>query len=153
MNVNLSQKETTLLKDLKGQEKLCEEKYKKSAETASDPQLKQLFNDLAAVEHHHHEMLSQIENGTVPTNIQAPSVNGAPFSQTYGMGSEPTKDKDMYLCSDLLTTEKHVSSLYNTCVFEFGQHELRQVLNQIQTDEQKHGEQIYKYMQANNMYS
>ena len=153
MNVTLTQKETTLLKDLTGQEKLCEEKYKKSAEAANDPQLKRLFNDLAAVEHHHHHLLTQIEGGTVPTDLQAPAVSGGPFQSTYGTGSDPAKDKDMYLCSDLLTTEKHVSGLYNTCVFEFGQPELRQVLNRIQTDEQKHGEQIYKYMQANAMYA
>ena len=56
-------------------------------------------------------------------------------------------------CSDLLTTEKHASNLYNTCVFEFGQTELRQVLNHIQTEEQEHGDMIYKYMKVNNMYS
>ncbi len=153
MNVTLTQKETTLLKDLKDQEKLCEEKYRKSAEAAHDPQLKQLFNDLAAVEHHHYDMLTQINNGQVPANTKAPAVNGMPFTQTYGMGSEPIKDGDAYLCQDLLTTEKHASSLYDTCIFEFGQPELRQVLNTIQSDEQKHGEQIYKYMKTNNMYS
>ncbi len=153
MNVTLTQKETGLLKDLKDQEKLCEEKYKKSAESANDPQLKQLFNDLAAVEHHHYDLLNQIGGGKVPTNTRAPSVNGMPFQQTYGMGADPTKDGDAYLCQDLLATEKHASALYDTCIFEFGQPELRQVLNTIQSDEQKHGEQIYKYMKTNNMYS
>lgn len=153
MNVTLTQKETTLLKDLKDQEKLCEEKYKKSAQVAADPQLKQLFSDLATVEHHHYDMLVQIEGGQVPTNTQSPAVNGMPFHQTYAMGSEPTKDQDAFLCNDLLTGEKHVSTLYNTCIFEFGQPELRQVLNTIQSDEQKHGEQIYKYMKTNHMYS
>lgn len=153
MKVTLTQKEISLLKDLKDQEKLCEQKYQKSADAARDPQLKQLFTDLAAVEHHHYDMLVQIDGGQVPTNTRAPAVNGMPFQQTYGIGSEPTKDGDAYLCRDLLTAEKHASSLYNTCVFEFGQSELRQVLGGIQTDEQKHGEQIYKYMKANNMYS
>ena len=54
---------------------------------------------------------------------------------------------------DLLATEKHASSLYDTCVFEFGQPELRRILNHIQTEEQEHGDMIYKYMKANNMYS
>ena len=63
------------------------------------------------------------------------------------------KKQDCYLCTDLLTTEKHASNLYNTCVFEFGQTALRQVLNHIQTEEQQHGEQIYQYMKTNSMYS
>ena len=38
--MQLTQKETDLLKDLKGQEKLCIEKYTKAADSAIDPQLK-----------------------------------------------------------------------------------------------------------------
>ena len=65
----------------------------------------------------------------------------------------PEKKQDCYLCTDLLTTEKHASGLYDTCVFEFGQTELRKALNHIQTEEQEHGDMIYKYMKANSMYS
>ena len=49
--------------------------------------------------------------------------------------------------------EKHASHLYDTCVFEFAQQPLRDVLNHIQTEEQGHGKAIYDYMSTNSMYS
>ena len=151
--ITLTPKENTLIKDLKDQEKLCEQKYKKHAECAHDPQLKQLFGELANVEKHHYDMLVQMESGTVPSvegKAQAPSST---FTTTYKGGETPEKSQDAYLCSDLLSTEKHVSGLYNTCVFEFAQPACREVLNHIQSEEQWHGERIYAYMKANNMYS
>lgn len=63
------------------------------------------------------------------------------------------KKKDAYLCQDALSTEKHVSSTYNTCIFEFRDPNVRNVLNHIQKEEQQHGEQIYCYMAANGMYA
>ncbi len=152
MQFTLTQKETTLLKDLKDQEKLCADKYQKYASCAHDPQLSQLFTELAGVENSHYQMLSDVESGRLPAMGGGGAGGQAQFTQTYTGESQEKKD-DAYLCSDLLTTEKHVSSLYNTCVFEFGQPELRRVLNHIQSDEQVHGEKIYRYMKANAMYS
>ena len=149
----LTQKESTLIKDLKGQERLCIDKYKKHAEAAFDPQLKQLFTRIAGVEQHHLDTLTQIESGGTPSTGGSKSSPSLSFTATYTQADTPEKQQDYYLCTDLLTTEKHASGLYNTCVFEFGQSELRQVLNHIQTEEQQHGEQIYRYMKANNMYS
>ena len=148
----LTQKETTLIKDLKGQEQLCIDKYTKHAECAADPQLKQLFTHIADVERGHLNTLNQIEQGA------APALGGAAKAQIpaftpYHTVETPEKQQDCYLCSDLLATEKHASGLYNTCVFEFGQTQLRQALNHIQTEEQEHGDMIYKYMKANGMYS
>ena len=74
------------------------------------------------------------------------------FSGNYGMGDTPDKEADCYLCSDLLADEKHVSSLYNTCVFEFKDTSIRDTLNHIQKEEQEHGKLIYDYMSKNNMY-
>ena len=148
----LTQKESTLIKDLKGQEKLCIDKYTKHAECAADPQLKQLLNRIADVERGHLNTLNQIEQGAAPT-VGGSSQTQIPTFTAYHTSETPAKQQDFYLCSDLLTTEKHASNLYNTCVFEFGQTELRQVLNHIQTEEQEHGDMIYKYMKANNMYS
>ena len=153
MSFTLTQKETTLLKDLKEQEQLCADKYKKYAACAHDPQLSQLFSELSGIEQSHHRMLSDIESGKVPTQSTSSGVANTQFSATYQMAETPDKKDDAYLCSDLLSTEKHVSSLYNTCVFEFTQPELRKVLNAIQTDEQVHGERLYAYMKANSMYS
>ena len=44
--MTLTQKETSLLNDLKSQENICIEKYGKYAETAHDPELKTLFTNL-----------------------------------------------------------------------------------------------------------
>ena len=148
----LTQKESTLIKDLKGQEQLCIDKYKKHAACAHDPQLKQLFSKIAGVEQEHLNTLNQIESGGNPPAGGAKQADIPTFSAYY-TAETPEKQQDYYLCADLLTTEKHASGLYNTCVFEFGQTELRQVLNHIQTEEQQHGEQIYRYMKANGMYS
>ena len=148
----LTQKESTLIKDLKGQEQLCIDKYEKHAACAHDPQLQQLFTTIAGVERGHLNTLSQIESGQVPA-MNGGGQNASSAFTAYHTSETPEKKEDCYLCSDLLTAEKHASSLYDTCVFEFGQSELRGILNHIQTEEQQHGEMIYKYMQANNMYA
>ena len=129
------------------------DKYRKHAECAHDPQLKQLFTGIAETEQGHLNTLNQIESGGKPA-VTGAGAASIPTFTAYHTGSETLEKKqDCYLCSDLLATEKHASGLYNTCVFEFGQTELRQVLNHIQTEEQGHGDMIYKYMQANSMYS
>lgn len=152
--MQLTQKETSLLKDLKSQEKLCVEKYTKYASNALDTQLKELFTSIANIEQQHLNTLTQIENGNMPSqnSNSGQSINTF-FSQNYGMGETPDKQSDCYLCSDLLADEKHVSSLYNTCIFEFKNQQLRDTLNNIQKEEQQHGKIIYDYMSTNNMYS
>ena len=149
----LTQKEATLIKDLKGQEQLCIDKYRKHAECAGDPQLKQLFTKIAGVEQEHLNTLTQMESGSNPPAGGGKSSTIPTFAAYHTQAETPEKKQDCYLCTDLLTTEKHASGLYNTCVFEFGQSDLRKALNHIQTEEQEHGEMIYKYMQANGMYS
>ena len=57
-----------------------------------------------------------------------------------------------YLLSDLLSTEKFVSGVYNTAVFEFSDPQARQTLAAIQQQEQQHGKRISEYMQANGLY-
>lgn len=150
--MTLTQKETSLLKDLRNQEQLCVDKYSKYAAEAHDPQLRQLFEGIAGVERTHLNMLDQIGSGQAPM-IRSESAATPSFQAFYPASQTPEKQADTYLCSDLLSTEKHVSALYNTCVFEFTQNDLRKVLNKIQTDEQYHGEQLWKYMSVNGMYS
>ena len=149
----LTQKELTLIKDLKGQEQLCIDKYEKHAECAHDPQLKQLFTRIARVEREHLSTLNQVENGGTPPAGGSKASSIPTFTAYHTQAETPEKKQDFYLCSDLLATEKHASGLYDTCVFEFGQSDLRKILNHIQTEEQEHGEMIYKYMQANSMYA
>ena len=153
IKMQLTQKETLLLKDLKGEEQLCIDKYTKHASAALDGQLKDLFTKLANTEQSHLNMLTQIENGTAPAIGGASQSVSLVFTETYGMGETPDKKADCYLCTDLLATEKHASGLYDTCVFEFKDKQLRDVLNHIQKEEQQHGKYIYDYMTKNNMYS
>lgn len=153
--MQLTQKETSLLKDLKDQEQICVEKYSKYSTDANDGQLKNLFTQIGQAEKQHLDTLNQIMGGTVPTMQSGGSQQKQlSFTPTYKSGdTNPNKQNDSYLCTDLLSTEKHVSSTYNTCVFEFRETNIRDVLNHIQKEEQQHGEQIYNYMAQNGMYN
>ncbi len=148
----LTQKETTLMKDMKDGEKLCIDKYTRAASAACDPQLKNLFSTLAENECKHLDTLNQIEGGTVPATGGG-SASIPTFTATYTAGdtSECAKT-DAYLCKDALTGEKQVSSLYNTCIFEFNDEKTRECLAGIQKQEQVHGKMLYDYMKANGMY-
>lgn len=150
--MTLTQKETTLLKDLKKQEQLCIDKYTSHASCAKDPQLKNLFSQIAQIEQQHLTTICDIENGNVPsTNSGSGSQSAPTFTATYNQTETPDKKNDCYLCNDVLTTEKHVSGLYDTCIFEFTDENLRNVLNHIQKEEQQHGKYIYDYMSTNSM--
>ena len=63
----LTQKETTLLQDLKSEEKLAVEKYQKMAGEACDSQLKSLFQEIGSKQQQHYDTVTQIMNGTVPS--------------------------------------------------------------------------------------
>ena len=150
----LSQKETELLKDMKNTEKLCIEKYTKAAEQANDPQLKQLCINIARIEQGHLDTLTKIENGE-STSSGAGGQQGQQIviTEYYGPADSEEKKCDSFLANDLLTTEKHASHLYDTCIFEFKDENIRQMINHIQKEEQEHGKQLYDYMQKNSMYS
>ena len=149
----LTQKESTLIKDLKGQEQLCIDKYTKHAECASDPQLKQLFTRIADVERGHLNTLNQIEQGAAPAMGGAAKAQIPTFTAYHTQSETPEKKDDCFLCSDLLAGEKHASHLYDTCVFEFSDANVRNTINHIQKEEQNHGKMIYDYMKTNSMYS
>ena len=150
--MKLTEKERTLIEDLKGQEKLCVEKYSKYAAEASDSQLKDLFHGIASVEQQHYSTLESIEGGTVP-GTSSGSSGTTPLPQSFSKAPAGSDTKtDAYLCSDLLSTEKHASHLYDTCVFEFQDTAVRQTLGHIQQEEQTHGKLLYDYMKVNGMY-
>ena len=158
--MQLNQKETSLLKDLKDQEQLCIEKYTSYSLAATDQTLKNIFSEIAQTEQRHLDTLTQIGNGAVPTTSSSPqsSHQGSQSQQKIstiqtGAYSGSEKNHDKFLCTDLLTTEKHVSSLYDTCIFEFRDENIRNILNHIQKEEQEHGKKLYDYMNANGMYS
>lgn len=142
MNNNLTEKEKTLLKDLKSQEKLCVEKYRRYSCAASCSELSGLFTAIGDVEEGHYRALCDMSGEACePINVQNTCADGA-----------KSAENDAFLCSDMLATEKHVSALYDTCVFEFTSNDNRRRLNNIQSDEQQHGEKLYSYMKAHNMY-
>ena len=149
--MQLTQKETMFLKDLENQEKLCVEKYRRYARQAQDPQLIQLFEQLANDEQIHTETLQQMLAGTVPMTSGGQGKPHIPQPQASQCTAEQ-QQQDKYLCQDVLSMEKYVASAYNTGVFEFRDTGMRDALNHIQKEEQEHGKHIYDYMAVNGMY-
>ena len=149
----LTQKERTFLEDLKGAEQLCITKYAKYAEQACDPCLAELFNSIKTTESAHLTTINKILAGDSVSAEMPKSASEERFTCTPSVCSEEAKKNDAYLCRDALSMEKHVSSVYNTAVFEFAQPLLRDVLSSIQKEEQNHGEKLYNYMAENGMYS
>lgn len=155
MSLNLTQKERLLLEDQKKHEEICIQKYTNYADQTQSPQLKQLFQTHASHEQQHLDTINQLLNGQIPHvsqqsgNQQQQQLQQQQFDQGTGMGNQ----QDSYLCNDLLDTEKYVSGTYDTAIFEFTNPQVRQVLNHIQKEEQKHGEDIFLYMKNNGMYN
>ena len=117
--MTLTQKENSLLQDLKAQEQLCIEKYNKYAGLAHDPELKNLFTTLAGNEQKHLDTVNQILGGTeVKMPDQSPSAVQAKLQCKMSCCNEAEKKNDAYLCKDALSMEKHVSGVYNMGVFE-----------------------------------
>ena len=151
--MKLTQKETMLLKDLKNSEEICIEKYGTYAERAEDPELKTLFSTIRDAEKQHLNTIESMMQGTVPMMGGGQQQNQQGGASSCCSGSECKLSKnDEYLCRDALDTEKHVSSEYDTCIFEFSDAGARDALNHIQKEEQEHGKSIYNYMSANAMY-
>jgi hypothetical protein len=84
--------------------------------------------------------------------MQSGGSKPAPTFTAAYQGESQEKQLDCFLCSDTLAGEKHVSRLYDTCVFEFSDARVRNVLNHIQKEEQEHGKWLYDYMSVNGMY-
>lgn len=154
--INLTQKEKFLLQDQKSHEELCIKKYNNFANQSQDPQLKQLFLNNANQEQQHLDTINKILSGEVP-NVNSQQQGQQPSQQNMqsetSMKSGLNSQNDADLCTDILATEKYVSSTYDTAIFEFTDHNVRDVLNHIQKEEQQHGEAIYKYMESKGMYN
>ena len=150
--MTLTQKETTLLSDLKSQEQLCIDKYSKYAAEACDATLKNLFTEIKTTEQGHLNTVNRILSGEEVTMSSTPSAKSESESFTASSCPKDAKDKDAFLCKDALAMEKHVSSVYYTCVFEFASPALRDTLAHIQKEEQNHGMKLYQYMKANGAY-
>ena len=150
--INLNQKEIFILKDLQAQEKLCIKKYAGYEKDARDPELRSLFNKIKEQEQQHYNTLKDILDGNTPS-VSSKSTNNSytPQASYTNNANMEDKDHDAFLCTDAIAMEKYVSSAYNFDLFQFGNTEIRKVLNDIQTEEQVHAEMIYKYKTANLM--
>jgi spore coat protein CotF len=158
MEISLSIKERMLLEDQKKHEIICIEKYSNYSKLAQDAQLKQIFNANAQSEQTHLDSINQLLSGRIPqmnqqqghgTGQAAGNQSTSSINTVQAAGISVSDDS---LCRDMLMTEKYVSSTYNTSIFEFKDTRVRDVLNHIQKEEQKHGESIYKYMESKGMY-
>ena len=152
--MTLTTKETELLKDMKEQEELCIKKYNKYASEAKCGELKNLLSSIATAEGKHLSTINDMLAGKEPQSpspLSEDNVMCKSCSEAYA--NKADKDSDSFLCQDLLATEKHVSALYNTGVFEFKSPAARKMLNHIQAEEQQHGEKLYAFMSCNGMYN
>jgi len=156
---HLNTKERYLLEDQKSHEEICIKKYSSYANQAQDPQLKQLFSNHGQHEQQHYNTINQILSGQVPNLNQQ---QGQQQQQQMQQQTQPNPNRiqvgianqnDADLCKDILSTEKYVSSTYDTAIFEFRDHNIRNALNHIQKEEQEHGEAIFAYMQSKGMYN
>lgn len=154
MNVTLSQKERLLLEDQRSHEQACIVKYSNYANQATDSQLKAIFNANLQSERTHLDSINQLLSGNVPQMNQQGSQqnNNQSQNQNQSMTSGVHNLSDCDMCTDILMTEKYVSGAYNTAIFEFRDTGVRDVLNHIQKEEQKHGESVFKYMESKGMY-
>ena len=152
--MQLTKKEQSLLKDLQNEEKTCAEKYHKAAEAACDPALKQMFTRLEAAEQNHYNTVTGMLAGETPTLKPGQGQNARQSAQKPERStvSRAEKKSDAYLLADVLATEKFVSGVYNTAVFEFSDPAARSALTAIQQQEQQHGKEIADYMTANGLY-
>ena len=148
-----------LLEDQKNHEQICIQKYTNYANQTQCPQLKQIFNNHAQIERNHLNTINQLLSGNLPQMNQQQNMGNqgtaANMGSTTNMSntqqpSATNKDSDM--CTDMLMTEKYVSGAYDTAIFEFKDPQVRDVLNHIQKEEQKHGEALFKYMESKGMY-
>ncbi|KYH28289.1 MULTISPECIES: spore coat protein [Clostridium] len=148
----LTNKEQTLIEDNLNAEYLCVRKYEQYAAMASDQNLKQVFTDLANREVQHVNTLKGIlsQNGVNSQNIfesyNKPQGDLSNMQNNLGI-------TDAQLLNDALSTEKHVSSSYNTAVLESVDPNIRKQLQHIQQEEQNHAEILFKEMQSRGWYS
>ncbi len=149
----LTEKETTVLRDLQTQEKSCITKYEKYASQAKDTELQSLFRTLQQDEQRHFQSIGQALHGNVPES-DCNDSQGRDYAPkgTYRDGANAgDKEHDCFLATDCIGTEKLVSGEYNTNVFSCDNSGLRKLLADIQIEEQNHAEMLYKYKQANAM--
>lgn len=149
----LTQKEITVVEDLKTQEQACIDKYHKYSQEARDQVLRDLFSDLEKEEQKHFDSLDQVLKGSVP-KCDCNDSKGRDYEPkaTYkALDNSEDKKHDCFLATDCIGSEKLVSGEYNSDVFAFGESDVRKLLADIQVEEQNHAEMLWKYKTVNGM--
>ena len=88
----LSEKETTVIKDLQTQEQCCVEKYERYSKLAKDQVLIDLFTDLHGKEQKHLESLTQVLSGKVPS-CDCNDRDGKDYNPAATYSMAPSEDK------------------------------------------------------------
>ena len=88
----LSEKETTVIKDLQTQEQCCVEKYERYSKLAKDQVLIDLFTDLHGKEQKHLESLTQVLSGKVPS-CDCNDSDGKDYNPAATYSMAPSEDK------------------------------------------------------------
>ncbi len=145
MNMNWTQKETSLLKDLKTQEQLCVDKYGEYACRAHDPELRGIFEEIRATEQQHLQTVCSW------LGEQPPQAAKTCCQPEAARDINEAMEADKYLCQDAISTEKEVSGVYDVSIFEFRDPQIRRQLHQIQGAEQHHGQMLWQYMSNSGM--
>ena len=104
-----TQKEASLLNDLKSQEQICVEKYGEYAQRANDPELKNIFSSIRDNEQQHLQTITDMLNGQMPQPKQGQQQQQKPSDNPPPQGNavhSPQWQEDNYLCLDALSTEK-----------------------------------------------
>lgn len=147
----LTNKEKMLIEDNLNAEYLCIRKYEQYASMATDSQLKQMFTDLANKEREHADTLKGMLQGSNVTSqnlfesYTPPNGDQSAIQSNIGI-------TDAQLLEDALSTEKHVSSSYNTAVLESVDPNIRKQLQHIQKEEQEHAETLFNAMNSRGWY-
>ena len=149
--MSFTQKELSLLNDEKSHEELSLDKYTKYANQACAPEAKELFNSIKQNEQRHLDTINQIIGGNIP-QVQQNECCNMPAPKTANQNQQD-KQSDKFYLQDAIETEKYMSGTYNTAIFEFQNGQVRDVLNQIQTEKQDVGYSVWQYMNANGMYN
>ncbi|GAA0738930.1 spore coat protein [Clostridium oceanicum] len=154
MTIQLTEKERMFLEDAKINEEVCIQKYQNYSNQVKDPKLQQILSKLAGEEQEHYDTLDTLLKGEDPKiNVpkpQKPNQNKQVTIENNIQGVMSNK-KDEVICNDLLSTEKYVAGTYGDDVFESFNPIVREAMQHIQKDEQKHGEEIFNYMYSKNM--
>ena len=112
--------------------------------------MKQLFTKLSGEEQHHQNIINEMLQGQQP-NLSHNQTQ-QPVAQSTPQGAM-NNQHDKILCTDLLSTEKYVSGTYDIDIFESAEPIVRQAMQHLQQDEQRHGQELFNYMNSHGMYN